>query len=139
MNARALEGVHPELVCASVFPRAHQHEEVRRRLTRRAEQVFAGRADIFRHIAQQQFAALGQRRYQTGVADTVKILCGDQHARIPRMQGKRQHAPAEWSNEGDAVRRSFHCAQIKKQFFGVIQSSISGRLEPAKRTEVFNA
>ena len=78
---------------AGVVPGAHQDPEIAAGLF--AEQILAAARGVAVHVAQQQVAALGERGDQAGLVDAAVILRRQQHARIARVQRKRQHLAAD--------------------------------------------
>ena len=82
-------GVEAELVVGRVRPRAHQNPKIRRGLF--AQQIFAGGRHLAPNVAQEQVAALGERGHEAGLMDAAVFLRRQQHARVTRMQRKREH------------------------------------------------
>ncbi len=93
VDAQPAAGVEAELVLRRVIPRPHQNPEIRRRLF--AQQILAERIRVAVHVAQQQIAALRERGDEAGLVDAAIFLRREQHARVTRMQRKREHLAAD--------------------------------------------
>src|SRR5207253_5672512 len=103
-------GIYPEF-CATlrieaaifrVSKCAHQKEKVGCGVA--AEHIFAVFAGLFSLETAQKIAALGERGDQRDRGDTTILLCGQKHARIARVDWKRQHSPAELCQAGERTR-----------------------------------
>ena len=80
---------------------AHQNEKVGFRVA--AEDIIAIFARLFAFKAAQEIAALRERRDQRDRRNAAILLRGQEHARVTRMDRKREHAPTE---RGDVSARS---------------------------------
>ena len=86
--------------------------------------------------AREQIPSLSQRGDQRDRPHAAIILRGQEHARVARMDRKRQHAPAEW---GDRAGCIVDGAQVGEQRLGAFQRARVGRFEPAECSYVIDA
>ena len=141
MNAQLAAGLHPELIVHRVAPCPHDHPEIRTRLV--PQQILAGRFHVATGIAQEQVAPLGQGRHQTGLVDTLVFLGRQQHARVPRMQRKRQHLAANGRDlqrrqRATLRRRTLQRAQIRQQFLRMGQGNLIRLLQPPELPQILH-
>ena len=127
VNAHPSATVDVVAILLGVAPGAHQHKKIRRRLG--AEQLVARLFSLASFLAHEQVAPLRERGDQRDGAHAAIIAAGQQHARIARVHGKREHAPSE---RGDGARGVVDGSQVGEQRLGAGQRKRVGRLQPAK-------